>query len=101
MEFPVPHVDATEHPGCPLKLNTLHFVSGYVCRKVSTTLEKSSIAGKEDMKFCVMSFAGDEDDDGETGVWQNAVDRGGLWQVNDMLLFLVLEEEIIMIFHNA
>lgn len=66
MEFPVPHVDTTEYPGCPFKLNTLHFVAGYVCCKVSTMLEKSSIAGKEDTKFCVMSFAGDEDDDGET-----------------------------------
>lgn len=98
VEFPLPPTDTTEHPDRPLTFeekNALRFVAGYVCRKVRTSLERSSIAGKNEMVFCVMSFAGDEED-GDTEVWLNAVDRGELWDVNDMTftLFLILEEEI-------
>ena len=96
MEFPLPPTDYTEHPDRPLtfeETNALHFVAGYVCRKVRTSLEKSSIALKDDMIFCIMSFAGDEEGDGETELWLNTVDRGGLWHTNDMTfaLFLILE----------
>lgn len=98
VEFPLAPTDSIEHPDRPLTFeekNALHIVAGYVCRKVPTSLEQSSIPEKDDMIFCGMSFAGDEDD-GETETWLNTMDRGGLWHVNDMTftLFLILEEEI-------
>ena len=71
VEFPLPPSDTIEHPDRPLTFegkNALRFVAGYVCRKVRTSLERSSIIGKDDMIFCIMSFAGDEEDDGGTEV---------------------------------
>lgn len=46
VEFPLPPTDSIEHPDRPLTFeekNALRFVAGYVCRKVRTSLERSSI----------------------------------------------------------
>ena len=78
-EFPLPPTDSAEHCDQPLTLeekNAFQFVAGYVCRKVRTNLEKSSIAEKDTLIFCIMSFAGDEEDDGETEMWLSTIDRG-------------------------
>ena len=97
LQFPIPPEDGSEHPDRPLTFeekNALRYVAGYVCRKIRTNLEKSSLEGKDEMIFCVMSFAGDEDDDSCTEVWMDAVDRGGLWHQNDatFMFFMVTEK---------
>ena len=98
-EFPLPPPDIAEHPDRPLTFeerNALRFVAGYVCRKVRTKLEVSSIPEKEEMVLCIMSFAGDEEDETEeTELWLNTIDRGGLWHVNDTVYaFFAIVEEI-------
>lgn len=97
-EFPLPPPNAVEHPNSPLTFeerNALRYVAGHVCRKIRTELEKSSICGKDEMIYCIMSFGGDEEDEeGETEVWLNATDRGGLWHVSDTtyVFFAIVEE---------
>ena len=91
--------DVREHPDRPLNLeekNALRYVAGHVCRKIRHTLERSAVKGKDEMIFCLLSFAGDEsDDEGETELWTNAIDRGGLWHISDIayMFFVVVEEE--------
>ena len=97
-EFPLPPPNAVKHPNTPLTFeekNALRFVAGHVCRKVRTRLEESSTLGKDEMIFCIMSFGGDEEDEeGETELWLNTTDRGGLWHVNDTtyVFFIIMEE---------
>ncbi len=100
-EFPLPPAtQSSEHPDRPLTFeeqNALRYVAGYVCRKVREDLESSSSTMKDDMIFCVLSLAGDEtDEDGETEVWVNKIDRGGLWHISDStyMLFAIMEEQI-------
>ena len=98
-EYPLSPPDIAEHSDRPLTFeerNALRFVAGYVCRKVRTKLEATSLPEKEELILCIMSFAGDEEDETEeTEVWLNSIDRGGLWHVNDtMYAFFVIVEEI-------
>ena len=51
-----------------------------MCHKVYTKLDASSIPEKEEMILCISSFAGDEEE--ETELWLNTIDRGGLWHVS-------------------
>ena len=62
-EFPLPPPDAVEHPYRPLTFkeeNALRFVAGYICRKVHTKLEISTIPEREEMMQCIINFVGDE-----------------------------------------
>ena len=98
-EFPLPPADVAEHPNRPLSFeekNAQRFVAGYVCRKVYTKLDASSVPEKEEMMLCINSFAGDEEDETEeTELWLNTIDRGGLWHVNDITYaFFTIVEEI-------
>ena len=103
-EFPLPPADAKEHPHRPLTFeerNALCFVAGYVLRNVYNKLEASVVPERTDMQLCVMTLVCDEDDELEgTELWLNAIDRGGLWHVNDSTypLLTILEEEIINFF---
>ncbi len=75
----------------------LRYVSGYICRKVQEKIKSSSLPNKEDMLLFLCEFSGDEWDESEgTEDWINAIDRGGLWHVNDDVyaIFYMIEEEI-------
>ena len=57
-----------------------------MCRKVRVKLESSSVPHKDDM---ILHLAGDEGDECTgTEEWLNAVNRGGLWHVNDGTYYL-------------
>lgn len=84
---------------CPMtweEENALRYVAGYICRKVQSKLQKSSAKNKEEMVLFCMELCGDEDGDRGTEEWTNAIDRGGLWHINDYTytVFSILEEEI-------
>ena len=77
--------------------NALRYVSGYVCRKVQENIKSSSLQNKQDMLLFISEFSGDEwDETRGTEELTNAVDRGGLWHVNDdtYTMFYLMEEEI-------
>ena len=67
--------------------NALRYVSGHVCRKVQQKISSSSITNKEDMILFIVDLSGDElGHDGifnGTEAWIDAIDRGGLWHVNN------------------
>ena len=83
--------------------NALRFVSGYIIRKVKDKLEASSSLSKNDMLMCLVDMGGDEMDDGGTEDWVNAIDRGGLWHVNDQTynVFVAIEEVVRTYLHPA
>ena len=57
----------------------LHYVAGYVCRKLKERLESSSQPNKDDMIVCLMELSGDEmNEERGTEPWTNLIDRGGL-----------------------
>ena len=77
--------------------NALRYVAGHVCRKIQAYIDKSSYSNKEDMILFITDLSGDEiDDERGTEDWNNAIDRGGLWHVNDdtYMIFTIVEEEI-------
>ena len=75
----------------------LRYVSGYICRRVQEKIKASALPNKEDMLLFISDFSGDEwDETNGTEEWTNAIDRGGLWHVNDdTYSILYLMEEVI------
>ena len=61
--------------------NVLHYVCGYVIRKVGIALNQES--DNCEIDDCVRCLYGDEMVDKGTDDWTNVVDRGGLWHIND------------------
>ena len=97
-EFFVPP-EEEEHQNRPLSFmehKALRYVAGYICRKLRNNLESSLEPFKDEMIDCIMHSAGDEaGEDAETELWLNAIDRGGLWHVNDTTysLFVIIEQQ--------
>lgn len=80
-----------------LDQNALRYVAGFICRKVQAKIKSSSLPRKDDMILFICDFSGDEWDEAQgTEEWTNAVDRGGLWHINDdtYSIFFLMEEEI-------
>ena len=73
--------------------NALRYVAGYTCRKVCNKIQSSSLENKDDLIICVNDMCGREVNEEGTEDWLNAIDRGGLWHVNDQTysLFYTLE----------
>ena len=101
LEFLVSTATTTsESPHCPLSYeeqNVLRYVAGYVCRKVRTKLETSTLPSKDEMIIiCIMEMSEDEEGDGGTETRTNLVDRGGLWHTNNQTyrLFVAMEYSI-------
>ena len=104
-EFVVPPEEVPpgeeEHQNRPLffmEHNALRYIAGYICQKIRNNLESSLESFKDDniMIDCIMHLAGDEaDEDAETELWVNAIDRGGLWHINDTTysLFVIIEQQ--------
>ena len=61
--------------------NALRYVCGYVIRKVGIALNQES--DNCEIDDCLRCLYGDEMVDKGTEDWTNAVDRGGLWHIND------------------
>ena len=87
---------------CPLtyeESNALHYVAGYVCRKVKYQLDHQK---RVDMSACVNEVIApaqhdyDDNDDQSPDYWTNLVGRGGLCHVSDELyqLFILVEEMV-------
>jgi hypothetical protein len=76
--------------------NTLRYVGGYIVREINKELQSLSDPGKDDMLLCLIEMYGDEMNEAGTEDWTNAIDRGGLWHINDQayLLFYAMEKEI-------
>lgn len=86
----------TDQPMTLQEKNVLRYVAGHVCRKVQHQLSKSKVPEREDMVLFIVDLSGDESDEREgTEQWLNAIDRGGLWHVNDdtFTVFCIVEEE--------
>ena len=78
-----------------IEVNALRYVAGYVCRTLHDRLKTSSVEGKEVLVLYLSDMNGsDKNGDGEE--WINAINRGGLWQVNEEVFqtFLTIEEPI-------
>ena len=76
-----------------IEVNALRYVAGYVCRTLHDHLKTSSVEGKEVLVLYLSDMNGsDKNGDGEE--WINAINRGGLWQVNEEVFqtFLIIEE---------
>ncbi len=60
-------------------------------------MKSSSLPHKDAMILLMCEFSGDKlDEEQGTEQWTNAIDRGGLWHVNDntYFIFYLMEEEI-------
>jgi len=76
-----------------IEVNAIRYVAGYVCRTLHDRLKASSVEGKDVLVLYLSDLNGsDKNGDGED--WINAINRGGLWQVNDEVFqtFLTMEE---------
>ncbi len=99
-KYAIPETGSSEEQLCPLtweEENALRYVAGYVCRKVQDKLKSSSRPDKENMLLFMVNLCGDEESEERgTETWTNAIDRGGLWHVNDTtyVIFYHMEEEI-------
>ena len=94
VEYPLP---APTNKTLPLltdiEVNALRYVAGYVCRTLHDRLKSSNAEGKEVMVLYLSDLNGsDKSGDGEE--WINAINRGGLWQVNEDVFqtFMIIEE---------
>ncbi len=80
-----------------LEENAIRYVAGYVCRKVQDYFRSSKHPQKEDMILFISDFSGGHEVDETKGTeeWTNAIDRGGVWHVNDdtYTMFYFMEEE--------
>ena len=78
--------------------NALRYIAGYVCRKVQAKLVSAdSLQHKEEMILFMTELSGDEwNEERGSEEWVNAIDRGGLWHVNDETynIFCLIEEDI-------
>ena len=78
-----------------IEVNALRYVAGYVCCTLHDHLKTSSVEGKEVLVLYLTDMNGsDKNGDGEE--WINALNHGGLWQVNEEVFqtFLTIEELI-------
>ena len=92
---PTTAASKTLPPLTDIEVNALRYVAGYVCRTLYNHLKTSSVEGKEVLVLYLSNMNGsDKNGDGEE--WINAINRGGLWQVNDDVFqtFLTIEELI-------
>ena len=68
-------------------------MSGHVCRKVQQKISSSSFPNK-DMILFIVDLSGDEFGHGGmfngTEAWIDAIDRGGLWHVNNGTYYAIL-----------
>jgi len=92
--------DADDKPLPPLsheEKNAIHYIVGFVCRKIHGRLEESSCPGRTEMMLCLSDMnGGDIDNEEHTDEWLRTINRGGLWKVTDEVyqLFLMLEQEL-------
>ena len=103
-EYPVPDHDGNKN-GESKEItreeeNALRYVVGYACRKVCSKIQSSSLENKDDLIICVNDMCSREVNEDGTEDWLNAIDRGGLWHVNDQTynLFYNLEYLVRMYF---
>jgi len=70
-----------------IEVNTLRYVAGYVCCTLHDHFKVSSVEGK-DVYLSDLNGSGDGEE------WINAINCGGLWQVNDEVFqtFLTMGE---------
>ena len=91
VEYPLP---APTNKALPLltdiEVNALRYVAGYVCRTLHDRLKSSNVGGKEVMVIYLSDLNGSD----RSGEWINAINRGGLWQVNEEVFqtFMIIEE---------
>ena len=65
-----------------LEVNALRYIAGYVCRTLHDRLKKTCMEGNDVLVLYLSDMNGsDKSGDGED--WINAINRGGLWQIND------------------
>ena len=95
--FPLPSPESSV-PSISLtfeEANALRYVAGYVCAKLYKKLKKSSAPNCKDLLAAIVDMMEDEDDDETTSAWVRAVDRGGLFKVNNRVYaFFVSMESV-------
>ena len=80
--------------------NALRYAAGYVCKNVARKLKKSSLSikEKEDIIHCMdqLKDDGQSETQCDSSIWIDAIDRGGLWRVNDTVfpVFYAMEEDV-------
>ena len=79
------------------ELNSIRYAAGWVARTLKKKLPKSSHPLKEDLWLCLRDLLDDGDDDQqESKEWVEAVDCGGLTQINNITfeLFWAMEKAL-------
>ena len=87
-------------PLTTIEENALRYAAGYVCKNVARIQKKSSpsIKEKEDLIHCMdqLKDDGQSETQCDSSIWIDAIDRGGLWRVNDTVfpVFYAMEEDV-------
>ena len=86
-----------------MKTNVVQYIAGYVCRKVQTRIDQSSLPNKPSLAACLHALLEDEprrvensDRVSSSINWIKAVDRGDLLHVKEgtYMLFIAMEEVV-------
>ena len=95
--FPLPdHSNPNEFVALTFEeANALRYVAGYVCVKLYKSLKKSSAPNSSDLCAGIGDMIEDDDNDDVTSAWVKAVDRGGLFKVNDRVYAFFLSMEYV------
>ena len=76
--------------------NVLRYITGYICCRLCTKIERENHKPKEEIVLCLMELVKDEDSHETDEEWTNLVYRGGLWHVKATTyqLFCAIEYQI-------
>ena len=79
--------------------NIINYAAGYVCRKIHSSIHRSSRPDQAELLRCVKALLKEDDEEEAVSLsaaWVNEVDRGGLWHVREgtYMLFAAMEEEV-------
>ena len=80
-----------------LELNAIRYTAGYVPRALMKKIKKSSASNTKDLLLCLQELLeSDGENAASTADWLNAINRGGLFCINDVTFafFIALEYEV-------
>ena len=63
--------------------NVVHYIAGYVCRKVRKNIQESSHLNKDKLLRYLEGLLGDGEESSASATWVHLVDRGGLVYVKE------------------
>ena len=74
--------------------NALRYTAGYVTRSLTTKIERSGNPLRKELILCLAEFTEESDGEHASEDWLNAIDRGGLKHVSDIVYMLFVAMEL-------